>query len=130
MDRLVINGSFSVGIKVYQDRNAIEVILRGRKLKFTKQGLDKAFLLYNNYFNLFNGLETLLLPNKNIKHYNGESLDDFIDMYNFDKNLSSQIFYLIISLEDKLKIQLLIIFLKNIAVRLILRWNTLILKLY
>lgn len=102
MDRLVINGSFSVGIKVYQDRNAIEVILRGRKLKFTKQGLDKA-LLYNNYFNLFNGLETLLLPNKNIKHYNGESLDDFIDMYNFDKNLSSQIFYLIISLEDKLK---------------------------
>ena len=43
MDRLVINGSFSVGIKVYQDRNAIEVILRGRKLKFTKQGLDKAW---------------------------------------------------------------------------------------
>lgn len=91
-----------MGIKVYQDRNAIEVILRGRNLKFTKQGLDKA-LLYNNYFNLFNGLETLLLPNKNIKRYNGESLDDFIDMYNFDKNLSSQIFYLIISLEDKLK---------------------------
>lgn len=40
---LVINEVFYVGIKVYQDRNAIEVILRERNLKFTKQGLDKAF---------------------------------------------------------------------------------------
>ena len=91
-----------MGIKTSQSRNDIESILRKRGLKFTKHDLDKA-LLNNNYFNLFNGLESLLLPNKNNKLYNGESIEDFLDLYKFDKNLSSQIFNLVISLEDKLK---------------------------
>ena len=91
-----------MGIKTSKSRNDIESILRKRGLKFTKHDLDKA-LLNNNYFNLFNGLESLLLPDKNIKLYNGESIEDFLDLYKFDKNLSSQIFNLVISLEDKLK---------------------------
>ena len=92
-----------MGIKISQSRNDIESILQKRGLKFAKHDLDKA-LLNNNYFNLFNGLESLLLPDKNIKLYNGESIEDFLDLYKFDKNLSSQIFNLVISLEDKLSI--------------------------
>lgn len=91
-----------MGIKAFQDREEMSEKLNQRGLKYSDVELDEAILNYN-YFNIFNGFETLLLIDSNQKVYNGETLKDFIDLYKFDKNLSSEILKLVMFVENKLK---------------------------
>ena len=89
-------------VKEFSDRDDIESLLFKRKLIFSSDELQKV-LKNNNYFNFFNGFESLLLYQRSPKLFKGETLSDFIRVNNFDKELSKEILSLTKTIESKLK---------------------------
>ena len=89
-------------VKEFSDRDDIESLLFKRKLIFSSDELQKV-LKNNNYFNFFNGFESLLLYQRSPKLFKGETLSDFIRLNNFDKELSKEILSLTKTIESKLK---------------------------
>lgn len=92
-----------MGIKKFETRHNLINKLKNRELIFSDEELEEVLIKYN-YFNLFNGLESLLLTEKNPpKKFKDIKLNDFINIYNFDKELN----YIIVSklnyIEQRLK---------------------------
>lgn len=77
-----------------------------RKLKVSDDNRLKDVLMKINYFDLFNGFETLLLKNKNDKtkgYVKKTKLNTFIDLYNFDRKLNMLIMKVLGDFEVSLK---------------------------
>lgn len=91
-----------MGIKTFETRGNLKKNLKNRGLIFNDDKLDKALINYN-YFNLFNGLESLFLESSNPKKFDKVKLEDFIDLYQFDKLFTSELFKYLNSIEGKLK---------------------------
>lgn len=91
-----------MSIKIYQSEEEIIKKLSDRNLIFKKSKLQNALKNYS-YFNLFNGIENILLESNKPKYFDNICLDDFINIYNFDKDLSLNILKIIYSIEEKLK---------------------------
>ncbi|OMF30059.1 hypothetical protein BK133_16960 [Paenibacillus sp. FSL H8-0548] len=79
------------------------LISRGLRIK------DKDFFIKyineNNYFNVINGNEDLLLidPGGNNKFYGTASFNDFVRLHKFDKTLTNQVLSILHDFETKLK---------------------------
>lgn len=93
-----------MGIKLSKDGVGLINTLKTRDLIFNEEEAIEYFKK-NNYFNVINGLETLLLPDSesNQKIYITETLEDFIALYEFDRNLTSVIFKKLNEIESMLK---------------------------
>ena len=93
-----------MGIKLAEDRLGLVSKLRSRKLNFNKEDVED-YLKKNNYFNVINGLETLLLPQRSSgeKIYDTETFSDFKAVYEFDKEISSIILKKLNEVESMLK---------------------------
>lgn len=91
-----------MAIKIFKTREDLKKELRKRGLIFNDNELDRALINYN-YFNLFNGFETLLLESKNPKKFDKVKLEDFIALYEFDKSFTSELSKCLSNIEEKLK---------------------------
>lgn len=93
-----------MSIKKAESRDELIKKLRDRNLTFEDNQLKEALIKYN-YFHLFNGFETLLLPNPNSqpKLYKTETLDDFLALYKFDEEITSLLRNHLGHVEAKLK---------------------------
>lgn len=91
-----------MGIKTFETRNSLKNKLHNRNLLFDENELDN-ILISHNYFNFFNGLETIFLESTSPKSYNQIKLDDFINLYQFDKDIRSILSACLDSVEEKLK---------------------------
>lgn len=93
-----------MGIKLVEDRLGLVNKLLSRKLNFDEEDV-KDYLKKNIYFNVINGLETLLLPQHNSgeKIYDTETFSDFKAVYEFDKEISSIILKKLNEVESMLK---------------------------
>lgn len=89
-------------------------LLKSRGLQINNLSSARNHLLDKNYFNLINGLETLLLDTKSPpKRYTKKTFDNFLRLYEFDRQLSSLIFNKISEFETKLKTSIAYHFCKN-----------------
>ena len=68
-----------MGIKTFETRNSLKNKLHSRNLIFSENELDE-ILISHNYFNLFNGLETIFLESSSPKLYNKVQLTDYINL--------------------------------------------------
>lgn len=86
----------------------VDLLRFDRNLIVKDVAVAKKKLLETNYFDLINGFETLLLMDKDNKilGYENKSFDDFLSLYNFDKELSKEILAVISLFESKLKTSL------------------------
>lgn len=86
----------------------IRILEKERRLKIKDITFAKKKLLETNYFDLINGFETLLLTDKNDKGlgYENKTFEDFLSLYNFDKELNKETLAVISSFESKLKTSL------------------------
>ena len=91
-----------MAIKNFETRANLKEKLRKRGLLFDDNELDEALIKYN-YFNLFNGFESLLLSSSNPKKFDKVNLKDFIALYEFDKLFTSALFRHLNNIEEKLK---------------------------
>ena len=91
-----------MAIKQSEDRESLKLKLHNRNLQFKDRELDNALIKYN-YFNLFNGIENLLLSSMNPKQFNKVTLEDFITIYKFNKKLATTILEILDNIESKLK---------------------------
>lgn len=93
-----------MGIKLSKDSVGLINTLKSRNLVFNETEAVEYFKK-TNYFNVINGLETLLLPdsNNNCKVYETETLDDFRAVYEFDRDLASIVFKKLNEIESILK---------------------------
>lgn len=91
-----------MGIKTFETRSSLKNKLHKRNLIFNDEELDN-ILISHNYFNLFNGLETIFLESTSPKLYKQINLNDFINLYNFDKDIRSILSTCLDSVEEKLK---------------------------
>ena len=91
-----------MGIKTFETRNALKNKLHNRNLIFNDKEMDE-ILISHNYFNLFNGLETVFLESPSPKSYDKIKLNDFINLYQFDKEIRSILSKCLDSVEEKLK---------------------------
>lgn len=91
-----------MGIKIFETRNSLKNKLRNRNLLFNEYELDET-LISHNYFNLFNGLESIFLESTSPKSYNRVKLADFLNLYQFDKDIRSILSTCLDSVEEKLK---------------------------
>ena len=91
-----------MGIKQFETRFSLVKKLRDRGLDFEEDELMDILTKYN-YFNLFNGIESLLLTAKKPKQFNGIKLKDFLNIYNFDKKLNAIILNKLNYVEQRLK---------------------------
>ena len=91
-----------MSIKQSESRSGLKSKLASRNLEFEDSELEEALKKYN-YFNLFNGIESILLSKTNPKTFNKVKLDDFIAIYKFDLKLSSTILELLNKVEIRLK---------------------------
>lgn len=91
-----------MGIKTFETRTNLLIKLKNRGLEFDEEDLKKVLIKYN-YFELFNGIETLLLNNKNPKIYKGVNLKDFVNIYKFDKKFSAEVLSILNHVEERLK---------------------------
>ena len=66
-----------MSIKQFESRSGLKSKLASRNLEFDDSDLEEALKKYN-YFNLFNGIESILLSIINPKTFNNVKLDDFI----------------------------------------------------
>lgn len=96
-ERLII-----VGIKIFETRINLGAKLTSRGLKANKNELEKALVNYN-YFEMFNGIESLLLDNRTPKRYKGVHLRDFLNIYEFDKKFTSDVLGILNQVEERLK---------------------------
>ena len=90
-------------------------LLKSRGLQFTSLEEAQNHLMTKGYFDLINGFETLLLdkPKSSPKKYTDKQFNDFIDLYDFDSQLSMMIFSKISEFETKLKTTIAYYFTKN-----------------
>jgi len=91
-----------MAIKNFETRANLKEKLRKRGLLFNENELEKALIKYN-YFNLFNGFESLLLSSSTPKKFDKVNLKDFIALYEFDKLFTSALFRHLNNVEEKLK---------------------------
>lgn len=91
-----------MGIKNFETRTNLRDKLIKRGLKADKNKLEKALINYN-YFEMFNGIESLLLDNRTPKRYQGVHLRDFLHIYKFDKKFTSEILAILNQVEERLK---------------------------
>lgn len=91
-----------MSIKIYQSQDEIIKKLQDRGLKFDENNISEVLKKYN-YFNLINGIENIFLSSNKPKEFKNVSLDDFVNIYLFDKKLSISILELIYAVEEKLK---------------------------
>lgn len=91
-----------MGIKTFETRTNLLIKLKNRGLEFDEEDLKKVLIKYN-YFELFNGIETLLLDNKNPKKYTEVNLIDFVNIYKFDKKFSAEVLSILNHVEERLK---------------------------
>jgi len=79
--------------------------LLGRNLVISNIASAKNHLLTKNYFELINGFESLFIDQTNTSKtfLSGVTFDNFLNLYSFDKKLSSIIFNRIDRFENKLK---------------------------
>jgi len=91
-----------MSIKQSESRSGLKSKLASRNLEFEEYELEEALKKYN-YFNLFNGIESILLSKNNPKTFNKVKLDDFLAIYKFDSKLSSTILELLNKVEVSLK---------------------------
>lgn len=106
-----------MGIKTFETREALKNKLHNRKLIFSENELDEV-LISHNYFNLFNGLETIFLQTSSPKTYDKVKLIDFINLYQFDKEIRSILSNCLDSVEEKLKASIAYNFCKHHCVSL------------
>lgn len=80
-------------------------LLKTRGLIINDIKYAKKQLLEKNYFDLINGYETLMLVDSKVtdKKYKNFYFEDFIFLYNFDKELNLEILKLLDKFETKLK---------------------------
>ena len=109
--------SYTMGIKTFETRNSLKNKLHNRKLIFSENVLDE-ILISHNYFNLFNGLETIFLESSSPKSYDKVHLTDFINLYQFDKEIRSILSNCLDSVEEKLKASIAYHFCKRHCVSL------------
>ncbi|MEE1130978.1 MAG: Abi family protein [Caryophanon sp.] len=90
-------------------------LLKARELQFSSYKEAKEQLLSKGYFDLINGFETLLLdkPKSPPKTYTHQQFNDFVDLYEFDSQLSTMIFSKISEFETKLKTAIAYYFTKS-----------------
>lgn len=69
-----------MGIKSFETRSSLKQKLHNRNLSFNDKELDE-ILASHNYFNFFNGLETIFLESSQPKTYDNIKLNDFM-IYN------------------------------------------------
>ena len=69
-----------MGIKTFETRNSLKNKLHSRNLIFSENELDE-ILISHNYFNLFNGLETIFLESSSPKLYNKVQLTKKFDRF-------------------------------------------------
>ena len=91
-----------MSIKQSESRSGLKSKLASRNLEFEEHELEEALKKYN-YFNLFNGIESVLLSKTYPKTFNKVKLDDFLAIYKFDSKLSSTILELLNKVELSLK---------------------------
>lgn len=108
---------YTMGIKTFETRNSLKNKLHNRNLIFSENELDE-ILISHNYFNLFNGLETIFLESSSPKLYNKVQLTDFINLYQFDKEIRSILSNCLDSVEEKLKASIAYHFCKHHCVLL------------
>ena len=95
-----------MAIKPHKNLNDLIRVLDNRKLKLNEK--TEKILKEINYFQLINGIENLLLPidkqlNYGKKEFKTESIEDFIAIYEFDRELSNQLLNIISKFEMRLK---------------------------
>lgn len=80
-------------------------LLLDRGLEIPNKELFINYILKNNYFNVINGHEDLLLANagKGSKYYDTATFDDFVRLHSFDKILSNHLISILYSFESSLK---------------------------
>ncbi|MED2688868.1 Abi family protein [Bacillus toyonensis] len=80
-------------------------LLKQRKLIIRDEEKAKKHLLEKNYFDLINGFETLLLTDSKAinKEYDGPYFEDFLLLYDFDKQMNLEILKLLDRFEIRLK---------------------------
>lgn len=91
-------------------------LLKSRGLQFSSFKEAQHHLMSKSYFDLINGFETLLLdkPKYPRKTYTTDKqFNDFVDLYEFDSQLSAMIFSKISEFETKLKTAIAYYFTKN-----------------
>ena len=79
-----------MSIKIFESRENLKNKLRNRGLEFDSNELDVILIKYN-YFDLFNGFESLLLSSSQPKKYIGVKLKDFLNLYEFDELFTARI---------------------------------------
>ena len=106
-----------MGIKTFETRDSLKNKLHNRNLIFSENKLAE-ILISHNYFNLFNGLETIFLESSSPKSYDKVQLTDFINLYQFDKEIRSILSNCLDSVEEKLKASIAYHFCKRHCVSL------------
>ena len=91
-----------MSIKKFETHSSLKQKLRDRHLKFDDAELEEV-LVTHNYFNYFNGLETIFLASSNPKDYKNIRLKDFDNFYHFDKEISHILANCLDEVEEKLK---------------------------
>jgi len=104
-----VKESAFMSIKPHKGLSDLITVLDGRNLKLDDN--TEKTLKEINYFQLVNGIENLLLPmdkqfNGGKKEFRTESISDFVAIYDFDKEMSSQLLHIISKFEMKLKTSL------------------------
>lgn len=102
MKKICLGSIYKMGIKTFETRQNLINKLKSRELQFDDDKMEEVLIKYN-YFNLFNGLESLLLTSRDPKKYKGIKLNDFLNIYNFDKELNSIIVNKLNYVEQRLK---------------------------
>ena len=92
-----------MSIKSFETRESLKEKLKIRNLLFEDKELEKV-LITHNYFNFFNGLETIFLESSSPKAYNKIKLQDFTNLYLFDKEIRSILSTCLTPLKRRLKI--------------------------
>lgn len=91
-----------MSIKNFEPHSSLKQKLKERHLRFDDAELDE-ILKTHNYFNYFNGLETIFLKSDNPKDYDNIRLRDFNNLYIFDKEITNILVNCLDEVEEKLK---------------------------
>lgn len=92
-------------IKPYKTVKEQKEILISRGLTISDEKIFEEYIASNNYFNVINGNEDLLLSSHvtEKKFYDTATFDDFVRLHKFDKKLSSDLTAILHNFETKLK---------------------------
>ena len=91
-----------MAIKIFESRENLKNKLRNRGLEFDSDKLDNVLKKYN-YFDLFNGFESLLLSLSHPKKYINIKLEDFLNLYEFDELFTARLLRYLNRFEKSLK---------------------------